>query len=86
MLRVEEEHSSFNGDVNNGNAWIWGGNTIHNPLNKDINYNFDYLFTPENNNTDVYESVVKNVVDSAMHGYHGSVFSYGQTNSGKKTH
>lgn len=46
-------------------------------------YIFDHLFYPEHTNEDIYELVVHNVVSQAMKGFHGSVFAYGQTSSGK---
>ena len=46
-------------------------------------YKFDHLFKPESTNEEIFTSVVRSVVAAAMNGYHGSVFSYGQTNSGK---
>ena len=46
-------------------------------------YYFDHLFNPHNTNQQIFSSVVESVVAAAMNGYHGSVFSYGQTSSGK---
>jgi len=46
-------------------------------------YNFDYIFTPEHTNQHVYETIIHNVVCQAVNGFHGSVFAYGQTASGK---
>ena len=51
--------------------------------NRQQAFNFDHLFHPEHTNHHIFTSVVENVVASAMNGYHGSVFSYGQTSSGK---
>lgn len=46
-------------------------------------YVFDHLFNPDQTNDDIYKDVIGNVVSKAMQGYHGSVFTYGQTSSGK---
>lgn len=46
-------------------------------------YVFDHLFHPEHTNEDIYRDVIHNIVSKAMMGYHGSVFTYGQTSSGK---
>eukprot|EP00595_Chromulina_sp_UTEXLB2642_P003564 CAMPEP_0196764274 /NCGR_PEP_ID=MMETSP1095-20130614/5787_1 /TAXON_ID=96789 ORGANISM="Chromulina nebulosa, Strain UTEXLB2642" /NCGR_SAMPLE_ID=MMETSP1095 /ASSEMBLY_ACC=CAM_ASM_000446 /LENGTH=744 /DNA_ID=CAMNT_0042119433 /DNA_START=117 /DNA_END=2351 /DNA_ORIENTATION=+ len=46
-------------------------------------YTFDHLFYPENNNKEIFEAVVKGVVSKVMNGFHGAVFTYGQTSSGK---
>jgi len=46
-------------------------------------YQFDHLFSPDSTNSQIFDSVVKNIVRSSMEGFHGSVFTYGQTSSGK---
>lgn len=46
-------------------------------------YVFDHLFNPESSNEDIYNEVVFDVVSKAINGYHGSIFTYGQTSSGK---
>ena len=46
-------------------------------------YNFDHIFTPEDTNDVIYDALIRQLVSSCMEGYHGSVFSYGQTSSGK---
>ena len=35
-------------------------------------YNFDYLFKPENSNEYIFDTVVANVAEQAMCGFHGS--------------
>mmetsp|Transcript_35947 Transcript_35947/g.36629 ORF Transcript_35947/g.36629 Transcript_35947/m.36629 type:complete len:805 (+) Transcript_35947:326-2740(+) len=46
-------------------------------------HTFDQLFFPDNTNEQIYETLVKDIVIQAMRGFHGSVFAYGQTASGK---
>ena len=46
-------------------------------------YSFDHLFTPEHSNECLYRETVHSIVKKSMEGFHGSVFSYGQTSSGK---
>lgn len=46
-------------------------------------YTFDQVFGPEVTNKYIYESTIDNIVLSTMQGFHGSVFTYGQTASGK---
>eukprot|EP01132_Coremiostelium_polycephalum_P004880 gene4880-6086_t len=46
-------------------------------------YTFDYLFHHHHETSEIYETVGKNVIYSAMEGIHGSILAYGQTNSGK---
>jgi centromeric protein E len=64
-------------------AWMWEENTIYPHIPTQMPYTFDHLFYPENSNDDIFNSVVKTIVLRSMKGYHGSVFTYGQTSSGK---
>lgn len=75
-------------------TWEWDSNSIQllesdtnlfNPHSKAVKqaYQFDHLFSPESTNNHIFDSVVKNIVRSSMEGFHGSVFTYGQTSSGK---
>lgn len=70
-------------------AWHWEGNAIAVKETDSMSsaakptYYFDHLFYPTHTNYDIFGSVVKNVVESVMNGIHGSVFTYGQTSSGK---
>jgi centromeric protein E len=64
-------------------AWSWKDKTISQRSNSQVSYSFDHLFHPGNSNNDIFESVIKNTVLKSMQGYHGTVFTYGQTNSGK---
>jgi centromeric protein E len=41
------------------------------------------VYHPDTTNKQVYDSLVKDIVDSAMQGVNGTVFAYGQTSSGK---
>ncbi|KAG0224244.1 NADH-ubiquinone oxidoreductase chain 1 [Actinomortierella wolfii] len=45
-------------------------------------YTFDHALTGSDNAL-IYETAVKDLVRSAMEGYNGTVFAYGQTSSGK---
>lgn len=76
---VKEEY-----DVNDDIVWNWSDNTIIHNVNKWVGpYTFDHVFYPTDTNQHIFENVVKRVVHAAMKGFHGSVFSYGQTSSGK---
>ncbi|XP_028967799.1 centromere-associated protein E [Galendromus occidentalis] len=44
---------------------------------------FDHILSQEKTNADVYDQVVHSIITSVMAGYHGTVFAYGQTSSGK---
>ena len=59
------------------------GRTTDTSGNTTVSYTFDHLFAPEDTNVQIYESLVEHVVAQAMEGYHGAVFAYGQTSSGK---
>jgi hypothetical protein len=87
LLKQEREN-------NDKKTWDWDNKSIQ-LLEKDLNifnpytktvkqsYQFDQIFGPEVANDYIFKSVVRNIVRSAMAGYHGSVFTYGQTSSGK---
>lgn len=46
-------------------------------------FTFDKTFGEGTNNAQVYESVAKRIVTSAVEGLNGTIFAYGQTSSGK---
>ncbi|KAB8336663.1 hypothetical protein FH972_020974 [Carpinus fangiana] len=46
-------------------------------------FNYDNVFTTHDKNARVYESAAKRLVRRVMEGYHGTVFAYGMTGTGK---
>mgnify|MGYP000897734737 CR=1 FL=1 len=46
-------------------------------------FNFDYCFGTNNDNINIYNSIVKRVALSSLSGINGTIFMYGQTGSGK---
>ena len=44
---------------------------------------FDHCFGPGSTNADVYSAVADSIVETALGGYNGTIFAYGQTASGK---
>ncbi|KAK9351368.1 chromosome-associated kinesin [Lipomyces doorenjongii] len=46
-------------------------------------FSFDNVFGPAAHSRDVYASVAKRVVNSVVEGYHGTIFAYGMTGTGK---
>ena len=46
-------------------------------------YTYDHVFAPGITNEAVYECVGKPILQKAMNGFNGCIFSYGQTGSGK---
>ncbi|KAF4801341.1 Kinesin-like protein KIF15 [Turdus rufiventris] len=46
-------------------------------------FTFDYVANMETTQESVFSGVAKNIVESCMNGYNGTIFAYGQTGSGK---
>lgn len=46
-------------------------------------YNYDNVFPPSSSNALVYDNLAKRLVRRVMEGYHGTVFAYGMTGTGK---
>nr|CAH0104817.1 unnamed protein product [Daphnia galeata] len=46
-------------------------------------YTFDKVFKPDVSQKGVYDEVAKSIVKDVLMGYNGTIFSYGQTSSGK---
>ncbi|KAF1996112.1 kinesin-domain-containing protein [Amniculicola lignicola CBS 123094] len=46
-------------------------------------YNYDNVFDTQDNNARVYDAAAKRLVRRVMEGYHGTVFAYGMTGTGK---
>lgn len=46
-------------------------------------YYYDNVFTTHDNNSRVYDGLAKRLVRRVMEGYHGTVFAYGMTGTGK---
>ena len=64
-------------------AWNWEDKTLYPQIASQLPYTFDHLFFPESTNEEIFDDVVKKVVLQSMNGYNGSIFTYGQTSSGK---
>lgn len=43
----------------------------------------DHIFDMNASNLDIFDTVVKPIVNAAVNGFNGTVFAYGQTSSGK---
>ncbi|KAK9243292.1 P-loop containing nucleoside triphosphate hydrolase protein, partial [Lipomyces tetrasporus] len=62
-------------------AWPATGTTITAP---EVGvFSFDNVFGPGATSRDVYGSVAKRIVNSVVEGYHGTIFAYGMTGTGK---
>ncbi|XP_043249769.1 kinesin-like protein KIN-7O isoform X3 [Colletes gigas] len=80
---VEQE-----GDKTSSTQWIVRGNSIVSvdpvtakPGNNE--FNFDHTFDMDRTNSNVFDSIVKPIIDAAIKGFNGTVFCYGQVDSGK---
>ncbi|GMH08127.1 hypothetical protein Nepgr_009967 [Nepenthes gracilis] len=62
--------------------WRISGNTIS-AYNQSFKFEFDRIFGEECKTNVVYEARTKEIVGAAVCGFNGTVFAYGQTNSGK---
>ncbi|XP_076639078.1 uncharacterized protein LOC143351460 [Colletes latitarsis] len=75
-------------DENQTIQWVVQENTIAStdPEMKkrgDGRFCFDHIFDIDASNSDVFNTIVKPIVDAAVNGINGTVFAYGQTSSGK---
>uniref|UniRef100_A0A0D9XDU1 Kinesin motor domain-containing protein n=1 Tax=Leersia perrieri TaxID=77586 RepID=A0A0D9XDU1_9ORYZ len=63
--------------------WRVSGNAIALTTQPSTRFEFDRIFGEDCCTADVYGVRTKHIVDSAVGGFNGTVFAYGQTNSGK---
>ncbi|CAL5207567.1 unnamed protein product [Lathyrus oleraceus] len=62
--------------------WRISGNSIFIPNHSSI-FEFDQVFDENGKTSQIYETRTKDIVAAAVSGFNGTVFAYGQTNSGK---
>ncbi|KAL5542546.1 hypothetical protein UlMin_010256, partial [Ulmus minor] len=62
--------------------WLISGNSIFLP-NHSSKFEFDKIFCQDCETVEVYQTRTKEIVAAAVRGFNGTVFAYGQTNSGK---
>ncbi|XP_078443124.1 P-loop containing nucleoside triphosphate hydrolases superfamily protein [Wolffia australiana] len=62
--------------------WKLAGNTIG-IGNQSVKFEFDRIFGDGCSTREVYEARTREIVASVVRGFNGTVFAYGQTNSGK---
>ncbi|XP_036266090.1 centromere-associated protein E isoform X7 [Pipistrellus kuhlii] len=62
--------------------WKTGNNAIY-QVDGSKSFNFDRVFDSNETTKDVYEEIAVPIIDSAIQGYNGTIFAYGQTASGK---
>ncbi|QCD99399.1 centromeric protein E [Vigna unguiculata] len=61
--------------------WRISGNSI--AISNLSKFDFDQIFSGSCATAEVYEARTKDIVEAAVRGFNGTVFAYGQTNSGK---
>ncbi|XP_059960378.1 centromere-associated protein E isoform X2 [Mesoplodon densirostris] len=62
--------------------WKTDNNTIY-QVDGSKSFNFDRVFHSNETTKHVYEEIAVPIIDSAIQGYNGTIFAYGQTASGK---
>nr|AMS24228.1 kinesin 7-IV protein [Marsilea vestita] len=77
-----------NNDSDNVNCWKVVENTVSlcSPYGTPVSghtFAFDYVFGQDAKTSSIYELHTKGVIESALQGFNGTVFAYGQTSSGK---
>ncbi|XP_020396532.1 kinesin-like protein KIN-7I isoform X4 [Zea mays] len=63
--------------------WKISGNAIAHSAQSSSRFEFDRIFGEECRTAEVYQARIKHIVDNVVRGFNGTVFAYGQTNSGK---
>ena len=58
-------------------------NTPNTEIPKNYIFSYDKIFTPNSNQSEIYSNVGKRIVQDIMAGYNGTIFTYGQSGSGK---
>uniref|UniRef100_A0A8C0JK24 Centromere-associated protein E n=1 Tax=Canis lupus dingo TaxID=286419 RepID=A0A8C0JK24_CANLU len=78
LVRVREE--ALGGDTQI--YWKTDNNAIY-QVDGSKSFNFDRVFHSNETTKHVYEEIAVPIIDSAIQGYNGTIFAYGQTASGK---
>ncbi|KAL8874094.1 MAG: hypothetical protein Q9174_000530 [Haloplaca sp. 1 TL-2023] len=74
-----------NGDNKSDGEWLVDGrrSLISFHGREGGNYYYDNVFAPHDKNSRVYDASARRLVRRVMEGYHGTVFAYGMTGTGK---
>ncbi|GAA0153899.1 hypothetical protein LIER_12027 [Lithospermum erythrorhizon] len=81
-IHVSVRARPLSADEAESSPWCILGNSISIP-NHTTKFEFDRIFGENCKNNEVYNVRVQDIVSAAIHGFNGTVFAYGQTNSGK---
>ncbi|KAJ5291119.1 hypothetical protein N7478_000370 [Penicillium angulare] len=83
-VRVRPDINQGETPRNHGEWGVDGRQSLISHRGKDGgDYYYDNVFTAQENNAKVYDSAAKRLVRRVMEGYHGTVFAYGMTGTGK---
>ncbi|KAJ5899824.1 hypothetical protein N7495_004568 [Penicillium taxi] len=83
-VRVRPDMNPSDSPRNHGEWAVDGRQSLIAHRGKDGgDYYYDNVFTAHENNAKVYDSAAKRLVRRVMEGYHGTVFAYGMTGTGK---
>uniref|UniRef100_A0ACB8FU11 Uncharacterized protein n=1 Tax=Sphaerodactylus townsendi TaxID=933632 RepID=A0ACB8FU11_9SAUR len=84
-LRVRPPDGTVPADGNHGLCLsVLSSNTIHLHSKPEPKiFTFDHVADMDTTQESVFSSVARNIVESCMNGYNGTIFAYGQTGSGK---
>ncbi|KAL6873153.1 kinesin motor domain-containing protein [Trichoderma novae-zelandiae] len=84
IVSVRVRPDSSNNDHTDGEWMVDGRRSLIGYRGKEGgDYYYDNVFTTHDNNARVYDHMAKRLVRRVMEGYHGTVFAYGQTGTGK---
>ncbi|XP_051557981.1 centromere-associated protein E isoform X2 [Myxocyprinus asiaticus] len=82
LIKREDSETSEHGQL----FWRADKQAIHqidDDGNQTKSFSFDRVFSAEETTSQLYQDIAKPLVVSAVEGYNGTIFAYGQTSSGK---
>ncbi|OKL60842.1 hypothetical protein UA08_03931 [Talaromyces atroroseus] len=83
-VRVRPDNGAHDNSRTEGEWMVDGRRSLISFRGKESgDYLYDNVFTTHDNNSRVYDSSAKRLVRRVMEGYHGTVFAYGMTGTGK---
>ncbi|RYP54174.1 hypothetical protein DL768_000953 [Monosporascus sp. mg162] len=83
-VRVRPDSAGNQGKTEGGEWTVEGRKSVISYRGREGgDYYYDNVFTQNDNNGRVYDHIAKRLVRRVMEGYHGTVFAYGMTGTGK---
>ncbi|RYP43514.1 hypothetical protein DL770_011597 [Monosporascus sp. CRB-9-2] len=83
-VRVRPDSAGNQGKTEGGEWMVEGRKSVISYRGREGgDYYYDNVFTQNDNNGRVYDHIAKRLVRRVMEGYHGTVFAYGMTGTGK---